>query len=225
MKVRSIDELEEIIAQDFSWRRKELTNLKNLCLSSKNQIKNTLLKSGVVILYSHWEGFVKKSSIAFCEYINGKGIPYNQLICNFHVCAILEYFQGQYPHKNFKAALSLVDGSGIQLSNKCSINSEKYIDTKSNLNSEVLKEITMKIGIDYSLYETKENLIDQRFLGFRNAVSHGEYRDIEESDFLELFGEITTLIEIYKNQILNSAIQESYLKIHNSSTLSSPEIK
>lgn len=212
MKVRSIDELEQTIAKDFAWRRKELTNIRNLCLSSKKQMKSTLLKTGIALLYSHWEGFVKKSSIAFCEYINGKGIAYNDLTYNFHVCAILECFQGQYPHKNFKSVLILVDGSSIPLNKKCKIDTEKYIDTKSNLNSEVLKEITMKVGIDYSLYELKENLIDERFLGFRNAVSHGEYREIDETDFIEIFHEITNLIETYKNQILNSAIQKSYLK-------------
>jgi MAE_28990/MAE_18760-like HEPN len=214
MKIRSIDELEQIIAKEFSWRRKELTNIKNLCLSSKKPIKNTLLKLGISILYSHWEGFIKQSSIAFCEYINGKGISYDKLIHNFHVYAILECFEGQYPHKNFKSALRLVDGISIPLNNKCKIDSKKYIDTKSNLNSEILKEITMKIGVDYSLYELKENLIDERFLGFRNAVSHGEYREINEEDFIGIFDEITALIEIYKNQILNSVIQKSYLKVH-----------
>ncbi len=214
MKIRSLNELEDIIAKEFAWRRKELTNIKNLCLSSRCHIKSTLLKLAITLLYSHWEGFVKKSSIAFCEYINGKNIPYNNLIFNFHVCAILESFQGQYPHKNFQSALSLVNGSGIPLINKCKIDSDTYIDTKSNLNSEVLKEITMKIGLDYSLYELKENLIDERFLGFRNAVSHGEYRLIEERDFIELFSEITALIDTFKNQILNSANQKSYLNSH-----------
>lgn len=211
MKVRTIDELEALISKDYAWRRKELTNIKQLCLTSKKPLKNTLQKSGITLLYSHWEGFVKKSSIVLCEYINGKGISYNDLIHNFHVCAIIDYFQGQYPHKNYKLALSIVDGSCLQLTNKCKIDAEKYIDTRANLNSDVLKEITMKIGIDYSFYELKEKLIDEKFLGFRNAVSHGEYRDIDESDFVELFDEITTLIDTFKNQILNSAIQESYI--------------
>jgi len=213
MKVRSIDELENVISKEFSWRRKELTNIRNLSLSSKKHMKTTLLRSGIVLLYSHWEGFVKKVSIAYCEYINHKGLRYEQLITTFHVCALLEEFQGQYPHRNFKSALSIVDGTAISLSNKCKIDSDKYIDTESNLNSSILKEITMKIGVDYSVYELKENLIDERFLGVRNAISHGESRIIEENDFIELFDEITILIETFKNQILNCAIQKSYLKL------------
>jgi len=210
MKIRSLDELEQLIAHEFSWRRKELTNLKNLSLSSKRPIQSTLFKSSVSLLYSHWEGFVKKSSIAYCEYINHQGLNYGQLIGNFSVCAVISEFQGQYPHKNFKSLFRVLNDKDI-FSKNCKIDTEKYIDTGSNLNSDILKEITQKVGIDYSLYELKENLIDERFLGFRNAISHGEYRDIGEDDFIELYTEVTSLINTFKNQIVNAAVQKSYL--------------
>ncbi|QTR44525.1 hypothetical protein J9253_10715 [Thiothrix litoralis] len=211
MKIRSLDELENAIAMDFIWRRKEITNFRNLALSSKHHTKTMLMKVGIALLYSHWEGFVKKSAMIFCEYINGKGVKYKDLICNFHVCSVIEYFQGQYPYQNFKSTFRLVDGSAVSLDSKCKIDAEKYIDTKSNLKSEVLKEIMEKLGLDYSHYELKENLLDERFLGFRNAIAHGEYREITESDFIDLFDEVTNLIDIFKSQVLNAAIQSSYL--------------
>lgn len=128
----------------------------------------------MTLLYSHWEGFVKKISIAYCEYLNFQGLRYQALIKNFHVCALINEFQGQYPPKNFKSSYSIVPGESLRLSGKLKIDSEKYIDTQSNLNSAVLKELTQKLGISYAAYELKENLIDERFLGLRNAISHGE---------------------------------------------------
>ncbi len=210
MKVRSIDELEGLISREFAWRRKELTNLKNLSLSAKEPLQSTLLKSSIAMLYSHWEGFIKKSSIAYCEYINHQGLNYGELIGNFSVCAVINEFQGQYPHKNFKSIFKVLNDKSLY-AKSCKIDTEKYIDTGSNLNSNVLKEITQKVGVDYSFYELKENLIDEKFLGLRNAVSHGEFRSISEGDFVELYTEITSLINIFKNQILNAAIQKSYL--------------
>ena len=211
MKVRSLDELENIISYEYSWRRKELTNIKNLTLSSRSHIKTTLLKSSLTLLYSHWEGFVKKVSIAYCEYLNFQGLCYQDLTKNFHVCALINEFQGQSPPKNFKSSFGIVTGQSLRLSEKLKIDSERYIDTQSNLNSEVLKELTQKLGISYSAYELKENLIDERFLGLRNAISHGEYRCIEEKDFVDLYEEIISLIDIFKNQISNSAILKEYL--------------
>jgi hypothetical protein len=211
MKVRSIDELEKIIAEEYSWRRKELTNIKNLTLSSKAHIKETLLKSSVSLLYSHWEGFIKKISIAYCNYLNHQSLRYSQLIKNFHVCAVVDSFDGQYPHKNFKSVFDIVTGSALPLESRMRINSEKYIDTQSNLNSNILKEITQKLGLDYKVFELKENLIDEKFLSLRNAVSHGEYRCVAEADFILLYEEVTDMIDIFKNQILNSASLKSYL--------------
>lgn len=211
MKVRSIDELDGIVSREYSWRRKELTNIRNLSLGSRSKIRETLLKTAITLLYSHWEGFVKNVAIAYCEYINYQGLRYEQLTHNFHVCALLEEFQGQYPSSNFKFALSIANGSAFKLGRKCNISTEKYIDTKSNLNSEVLQEIVLKIGVEYSQYELKANLIDQRFLGFRNAVSHGEYRVIKETEFIEIYDEIIGLIDTFKNQVLNAATQKTFL--------------
>jgi hypothetical protein len=171
----------------------------------------------VTLLYSHWEGFVKKVSIAYCEYLNFQGLCYQDLTKNFHVCALINEFEGQYPPKNFKSSYSIVIGESLRLNEKLKIDSEKYIDTQSNLNSEVLKELTQKLGISYSVYELKENLIDEKFLGLRNAISHGEYRSIEEEDFVDLYEEITSLISIFKNQISNSAILKEYLADSKSS--------
>lgn len=210
MKIRSIDEFEAAIASDFSWRRKELSNLMNLGMTSRMSTQETLFKSGVTLLYAHWEGFVKKSSITLCEYINFQGLRYEALTNNFHVCALIDEFQGQYPHKNFKSAFLVMSESQRYLTNKCKINTEQYIDTKSNLNSETLREITLKVGIDYAPYLLKEKFIDESFLGLRNAISHGEYRKIDGKEFTELFNEITGLIDIFKNQILNAAIQRSF---------------
>ncbi len=89
MKVRSIDELEDVISREFAWRRKELTNIRNISLSSKNQMKITLLKAGIALLYSHWEGVIKKISIAYCEYINYQRLKYSQLKKKFScVCSL-----------------------------------------------------------------------------------------------------------------------------------------
>ena len=74
----------------------------------------------------------------------------------------------------------------------------------------MLFDIIQKIGLDYSLFQLKENLIDEKFLGTRNAISHGEYREIDVDTFNELYEEVTGLINLFKNQVLNATYTESY---------------
>lgn len=211
MNIRSIEELEDFISKEHSWRRKELTNLRNIALASKHRLKSSLLRSNVPVLYAHWEGFVKKCSVAYCKFLNHKMIKYEEMRLSFHAFAVLNHFQGQFPHTRFDSYMAIVDQQTIKLDRIFVVDAEKYIDTKSNLNYDVLKDIASKLGLNHSLYELKENFINKEFIGLRNAIAHGEYKEVTEENFELLYNEVTTLITIFRNEVLNSAVQSKYL--------------
>lgn len=211
MKIRSESELESYIDKEYGWRRKELTNFSNTAFTSRAALRNTFFKMLVVLLYSHWEGFIKSTSVAYCEFLNGKGIKYSELKNCFKVYCILNEFDGNFPSTKFSSyieAIAIIDG---KLDEKLNINTELYINTQSNLKSAVLKDIIQKLGLDYTEYELQENLIDQSFVVLRNAIAHGEYREIDEVTVKKLYEEIINLINCFKNQILNSVCNKSYL--------------
>lgn len=75
------DELEK----DYSWRIIELSNLKSII--EENPIpkkKDVLLKSGIVMLYAHWEGFIKKASDTYYKYV----ISQNYTLEKYSACFI-----------------------------------------------------------------------------------------------------------------------------------------
>lgn len=211
MKIRSADELEGLVSSEYAWRRKELTNLRGIAFSARNSARKNLLRSLIPILYAHWEGFVKKVSIAKLTYLVSKGLKYKDLNESFMAFAAFEAFGGQIPVNRFEAISKIAKGD-IGLDSSMQISPEKYIDTKSNLNSEVLREISLKVGVDYSLFVLKENLIDEKFLGLRNKICHGERVDVTSLEFDSLYAEVIDLIVLFKNQILNSVYAKSYLR-------------
>jgi hypothetical protein len=212
MKIRSESELENHIDKEFSWRRKELTNFYNAAFTSRAAIRNTHLKLLVVLLYSHWEGFIKSTSVAYCEFLNGKGIKYSELKDSFKVYCILNKFNGTFPSTKFSSYIEAITVLNHDLDEKLRINTELYINTQSNLKSAVLKDIVQKLGLDYiAEYELREQLIDQRFVVLRNAIAHGENREVDEATVKDLYEEITNLIDCFKNQMLNSVWNKSYL--------------
>jgi hypothetical protein len=214
MKVRSESELEDCIAKEYSWRQKELTNFKNTAFSSRKSHRNMLIKMFIVLLYSHWEGFIKNTAIAYCEFLNSKSMKYHELQNNFKVYCILNNFEsGHFPYKRFNAYIDIINLlSDYRMDDILYIDYQKYIDTQSNLNSNVLKDIIQKIGFSYTEYELHANLIDETFLKLRNAIAHGEYREIDEETVEELYEKIINLINCFKNQILNAVCSKSYLK-------------
>lgn len=72
MKIRTIEELQNRLDDDFAWRRKELTVIYTNVSSSKQNQLNTNIRIGVVMLYAHWEGFIKNAAELYLIYVSSK---------------------------------------------------------------------------------------------------------------------------------------------------------
>ncbi|MGB9026835.1 MAG: MAE_28990/MAE_18760 family HEPN-like nuclease, partial [Rhodomicrobium sp.] len=68
-KVRSREECLRAIQSDSAWRKKEIATLKGRIANSSDGDQAMLLRSAVVMLYAHWEGFVKTASTLYLSYI------------------------------------------------------------------------------------------------------------------------------------------------------------
>jgi hypothetical protein len=85
-----------------------------------------------------------------------------------------------------------------------------FIKTKSNLNSLLFRDIVFTLGLDYSIYELKEQLIDAQLLAWRNSIAHGQGLYPKEADFDILFREVLEIIRNFKEQVSNAAAQRLY---------------
>ena len=86
------------------------------------------------------------------------------------------------------------------------------ISTASNLSSEIFKEITHTLGIDFSTYSTKSVLIDTKLLKTRNEIAHGEYSIFDQEEYIELHREVISMLDLFRNQIENAAINKDYMR-------------
>jgi hypothetical protein len=66
------------------------------------------------------------------------------------------------------------------------------------------------LGLDYSIYELKEQLIDAQLLAWRNSIAHGQELYPKEADFDILFREVLNIIRNFKDQVSNAAALKLY---------------
>ncbi len=215
MSIRTAEQLSDRLATDLAWRKKELSEMKSL-IESKNvsdQRHKALVRSGVCILYSHWEGFVKLAANSYLEYVRLKKLTYKELSSNFLALAMKEKLKEAKETNKPSLYIPVCDFFISELNQRC-ILPKDTISTASNLSSEILKEITYILGIDFSIYSTKSVLIDTKLLKTRNEIAHGNYSVFDRDEYLELHREVIGMLDLFRNQIENAAIQEKFR--HNS---------
>ncbi|NLW74850.1 MAG: hypothetical protein GXY18_00240, partial [Methanomicrobiales archaeon] len=85
MNIHTVNDLCDFIDKDLAWRKKELSILKG-CVESQvpnNLDQIVLIRCGIALLYAHWEGFIKKASSSYLEFIKMQRLRNDQLKPNF----------------------------------------------------------------------------------------------------------------------------------------------
>lgn len=214
MKIRSIEELEDKLESDLSWRKKEILSLKILIESDEINQK-ILLRAGIALLCAHFEGFIKVASNYYVVYVSNKKIKANEIINTLVAikmnkkikqCRETEKFS---VHGELIAALEKFKSENFFIKYT---EDSPIISTNSNPTSTVLEEILRTIGVDSDIFETKKQYIDHSLLSNRHKVVHGERHDLDYEDFISTHRIVLELLDSYKELITNAAEQELFLK-------------
>jgi hypothetical protein len=211
MPIRSLDQLVQFLEEELAWRKRELTTLKFMVDKARPHERVLLLRAAVCLLYAHWEGFVKAATTGYVSFVATRGLRYQDLTPNFVALGlrsdIAQAGRSNLPTLHTALTTQLMAG----LSENANIDWEQSINTRSNLNSDTLNEILCVVGLDATEYLSKKPIIDQRLLGNRNPVAHGEQRPgIEPDDYVALHDDIIQLVERFRNDIENAAATNSY---------------
>jgi hypothetical protein len=210
--MRTIDELETALSDSLAWRRHELHALLAEARGVTGASRTGVMRAGVALLYAHWEGFVKEAANAYLKFVARRRSKFSELKPCFVAIAVeWEMNRAQ-------------DLSGIRRRNAMA---ERYcnfaegerasipvrdVDTRSNLNSDVLSDIFEMLGLDVSVLSTKFHLIDYSLLKTRNEIAHGRWVPVELESYGELHHEVLSMIETVRRMIVSAAENKTYLR-------------
>ncbi|KSU83977.1 hypothetical protein AS180_21140 [Priestia veravalensis] len=223
-----LEKLQDKLDKNLSWRKKELTTLKSNIDSSEGAVLNTFIRVGITILYSHWEGFIKMAAREYLNYLNSQRIECQYMTDNFITLlfksTIVDARESNKSIAHHRITHSLFNHSGRIF--KVDAMKKLIVDTEANLSYKVLEDILFSLGLDKTKYELKEHYIKDMMVDDRNKIAHGEYLDLVNSklpdadkiakeEFETLYKEILSLVEHFKDQIMDAATKKLYLKTPN----------
>ena len=142
-KIRTLEDLSQVLADDLIWRKKELSDLSSLIenksfASSKH---NAVLRSGIALLYAHWEGYIKNTATYYLEYVSRQRLTYEKLSINFVAIAMKSRLNEATETNKATVFTEVARFLLTQSEDRSFIPYEDTVSTASNLSSSILHEI------------------------------------------------------------------------------------
>lgn len=184
----TIDNYIENLEENLSNRILEVTHLKNIISLNTDENKEKLfIKSGVLMLYAHVEGFLKDSLLDLIQFLNRQDFKVEEMIFRFRAISLdkefnnLEelgkdrgIFKRDFPEKKHlkkvmrrEFLLSEID----KLLSKNLVLDAKVINLESNVGYEVLERNFFKLSISIESLEKYRPFLG-KLIGKRNDIAH-----------------------------------------------------
>ncbi|MCS0387312.1 MAE_28990/MAE_18760 family HEPN-like nuclease [Vibrio diabolicus] len=184
MSIKKLERFHNKLDKDLGWRKHEISHLLSL-ENDDNSI--VVVKATLLLLYSHWEGFIKNASKEYLKFISDKKIKLHDLNYNFEAISL----KGRYKElENSKNSLTLESEINFLEDIYCSsifcVDSSVFkneqdksiINTKDNLNLSVYKNILKIIGFGNVIHlDDRDDYISNILLQNRNIIAHGNKID------------------------------------------------
>lgn len=212
-KIRTVEALDDAISAEIAWRKQELSTVLKQIHQSNGPALKANLRSAIVILYAHWEGWVKAVARLYIRYVKTRALPYDQLSIAFFGTALktkmsaIDETSSPLIHNSFAAFIR------ENLSERASL-SEALVRTDSNLSSNVFLAVVDRLGLQRRVqYTLRANMIDYELVNRRNTVAHGEYLDLDANAFRTLRENTLDLLELFTDDVRNAASTGRHLKV------------
>lgn len=210
-KYVTVEQCLAAIQADSAWRKKEISLLKQRVSKAEGQQQATLIRASILILYAHWEGFVRFAAETYVEHINERVTRFKAPLSE-HFRKLLMWRcvkrKGDFPHA--KSPIGFLDALEEWSTRPDIFLSDDMIDSESNLNSEVLQKILRIIDVPFVGFESKQNLIDEKLLGRRNVIAHGKRRTLTIDEYSEADKEVRALLDIFQRKIEHSILESAF---------------
>jgi hypothetical protein len=204
-------DLSSILDTDLIWRRQELSDIKAAIKTADLVSKSVLLRAMIAMSYAHWEGYVRTCANRYFEHLTLRKKPFVEFERQIYVNSILVRLDALHHgrvsvEERCKLINDILDGGD----GRFSYLNPDLVDTRSNLNTDVIKDICLICGVDSNHFEQNRFFLDVLVLKRRNAIAHGQQQFIQTDEIDDLVANILALMGSFRNLLENKVYTKAY---------------
>ena len=206
-----IDTFSQYVTDDFNWRVKEISDLKEVVLRSGDIYSLVARKAALTLVYAHWEGHVHVVTEAYLKYIAKRKFKFSKLIPSFqavHLTSQIKEWQAQKDTialrlkiVNAVRALDIEQFRGMPLG---------AVSTGGNLNFERFLNICQIMALDAEKIVPNHQFLDEELLGTRNRIAHGGSMIVTEDKLQSVATFVLDIMRRFRTEVENSVALKSY---------------
>ena len=199
------------ITEDRSWRLKEISDLKTAANRADGNLRRVLLRGLTTICYAHFEGYVRFAARKYLEYVAIRKFKYGNL-------------DRQFLRNYFLPRLAALSTSKTSIPERCALLDEilnasdrpfsrvnaDLVNTKANLNFEVLSDICLICCVPKATFADKATFVDVFLLKRRNEIAHGEDTFVAIDDLDELTQQTVAMMRAFGDALENHVYLKDY---------------
>jgi hypothetical protein len=205
-------DLSSIFDDDLIWRRKELSDMKEAIRQADQFAKPALLRAIITMSYAHWEGYVRTCANRYFEHLVLRKKMFVELERQIYVNSFLGRVDALHRSRvGLEERCRLIndildDGGG-----RFSYLNPDLVDTRSNLNTDVIKDICIICGVDSAHFEQNRSFLDILLLKRRNAIAHGQQEFIQIDEIDDFVANVLSLMAHFRNLLENKVYTKGYV--------------
>lgn len=229
--MRSAEDVFEEIENDRALREREMRLIENIAARSEIESERNMLRRSLILLtYAHLEGFCKFALLAYTSAVNAFALTCREAATPLVAATLNKVFAAlrdvNSKHREFVRELPndrelhllareriFIESFENILNWKIEL-SDQLVDTRSNLNSAILKKNLYQLGLAYPVVERHRGNIN-KLLGIRNAIAHGDALKIPTEKEIEDYTSAAFEIMLFVQQEVYNALRNEIYRKQN----------
>ncbi|MEO5370902.1 MAG: MAE_28990/MAE_18760 family HEPN-like nuclease [Magnetococcus sp. DMHC-1] len=200
------------IFDNLEWRINELTELKAIVISSNTGPvrREVILRSLILMLYAHFEGFCKFLWDYYLDYIEKQHLPRSMLQDSLACLSLSKYFSILKKDSSLEKIFDLSSNFPGAMNDAAIF--ESKLETASNLKIRIFRENIKKINILVPIAEDRCKTVDA-LVHMRNEIAHGKKGFIKDIDEYKVYERAVVLVmDSLAIEIMDALEEKKFIK-------------
>jgi hypothetical protein len=206
-----IDTFSQYVTDDFNWRVKEISDLKEVIIRSGNFYSLVARKATLTLIYAHWEGHVHCVTEAYLKFVARRKFKFSSLASSFQAVQLTTAVR-EWQNQRDSIALRLKIVNTVR-----SFDSEQFrgvptgaASTAGNLNFDRFLHICQILAIDPERIVPDRDYLDDEIVGTRNRIAHGGSMVVTEEKIQRVAAFVLDTMRLFRTEVENSIALKRY---------------